>query len=217
MKRSMIAAIVGQFGHPGGAAGNVAGWVLAHRPSNRHRNSWVASLLDVQPTERILEIGFGPGLAIAELCRRIGTSGHVYAIDHSDVMLRQATRRNAAAIHAGQVTLTLGTVEQLPPSLDGPFDAILAVNSLGFWTAPAQRLEDLRRRLTPGGRIAIASQPRCPGATRKTSLDAAREITDLLQAAGFTHTRTETLDLAPPVVCVLAVNHDPAHGRPPES
>jgi ubiquinone/menaquinone biosynthesis C-methylase UbiE len=217
VKQTIVTAVVGQFGHPRGAAGSVVGWVMAHRASNRQRNSWVASLLDVQPTDRILEIGFGPGRAIAELSRRVGSSGHVYGIDRSDVMLRQATRRNAAATRAGRVTLTQGTVEEPPPALDGPFDAILAVNSLAFWTAPAERLEDLHRRLTPGGRIAIASQPRCPGATRETSLDAAREITDLLQAAGFTQARTETLDLDPPVVCVLAVNDDPASGRPPDS
>jgi ubiquinone/menaquinone biosynthesis C-methylase UbiE len=190
---------------------------MAHRPSNRQRNRWVVSLLDVKPTDRLLEIGFGPGLAISELSRRVGASGHVYGIDRSDVMLRQAIRRNAAAIHAGRVTLTRGTVERLPPALDGPFDAVLAVNSLGFWTAPAERLEDLRRRLTPGGRIAIASQPRCPRATRNTSLDTANKITELLQAAGFTQTRTEILDLDPPVVCVLAVNQDPVHGHRPES
>jgi ubiquinone/menaquinone biosynthesis C-methylase UbiE len=211
VKRAILAAIVRQFGHPRGAAGNVAGWVMAHRPSNRQRNRWVVALLDVQPTDRVLEIGFGPGLAIAELSRRVGASGHVYGIDHSDVMLRQATRRNAAAIQAGEVTLTRGTVEQLSPVPDVPFDAILAVNSVGFWTAPAERLEHLRRRLTPGGRIAIASQPRCSGATRNTSLDAASKITDLLQAAGFTQTRTEILDLDPPVVCVLGVNQNPAH------
>jgi SAM-dependent methyltransferase len=217
VKRVILAAVVRQFGHPRGAAGNVAAWVMAHRPSNRQRNRWVVSLLDPQPGDRVLEIGFGPGLAIAELSRRVGASGHVYGIDHSDVMLRQAARRNAAAIQAGQVTLTRDTVERLPPAIDGPFDAILAVNSFGFWTVPAERLEDLRRRLAPGGRIAIASQPRCPGATRNTSLDAANNITELLQAAGFTQTRTEILDLDPPVVCVLAVNQDTVHGHRPES
>jgi ubiquinone/menaquinone biosynthesis C-methylase UbiE len=205
VKRALVAAVVGQFGHPRGAAGKVAGWVMAHRPSNRRRNSWVAGLLEVRPTDRILEIGFGPGLAIVELSRHVGPGGQVYGIDHSEVMLRRVTRRNAAAIQAGRVTLMLGSVGQLPPALDGPFDAILAVNSLGFWAAPAGRLEDLRSRLTPGGRIAIASQPRCPAATRNPSL-AADEITDLLRSAGFTRTRTEILDLDPPVVCVLAAN-----------
>jgi ubiquinone/menaquinone biosynthesis C-methylase UbiE len=213
VKRAVIAAVVGQFGHPQGTVGSVAGWVMAHRPSNRQRNSWVVSLLEVQPTDRVLEIGFGPGLAIAELSRRVGDSGHVYGIDHSEVMLRQATRRNASAIAAGRVSLSRASVDQLPPSLGGPFDAILTVNSLGFWPAPTQRLDELRRRLRPGGHIAIASQPRCPGATASTSHNAAREIEALLQDAGYTKTRTETLDLDPPVVCILAVNPDTARDR----
>ena len=52
-------------------------------------------------------------------------------------MLRQASRRNAAAIRAGRVTLINASVDQLPAALDGPFDAILAVNSLGFWLCRA--------------------------------------------------------------------------------
>jgi SAM-dependent methyltransferase len=213
VKRAVIAAIVGQFAHPRGTAGSVAGWVMAHRPSNRQRNRWVVSLLDVQPTHRVLEIGFGPGLAIAELSRRVGDQGHVDGIDHSEVMLRQATRRNAAAIAAGRVSLSRASVDQLPPSLDGPFDAILTVNSVGFWPAPTKRLDHLRRRLRPGGRIAVASQPRCPGATASTSRNAARQIEALLQDAGYTETRSETLDLDPPVVCILAVNPDSARDR----
>jgi SAM-dependent methyltransferase len=200
--RALDRDVTGQAHHPRGAAGSVNGWVFAHRPSNRQRNGWVVSLLGVQPADQVLEIGFGPGLAVAALAR-VG-AGHVYGIDHSGVMLRQAARRNAAAIRAGRVTLINASVDQLPPALDGPFDAILAVNSLGFWPAPAERLAELRRRLAPGGRVAIASQPRCPGATADTSRSAAGEIEDLLRGAGFTHLSTETLRLSPPVVCVLA-------------
>src|SRR5919108_4897925 len=114
---------VRQFGHPRGIAGRMAGWVMAHRRSNRQRNRWVVSLLEVQPTDRVLEVGFGPGVAIAELSRRVGASGHIYGVDHSAVMLRQASRRNAAAIRAGRVTLIRASVDQMPPALDGPFDA----------------------------------------------------------------------------------------------
>jgi SAM-dependent methyltransferase len=105
-------------------------------------------------------------------------------------MLRQASSRNAAAIQAGRATLTRASIEQLPPALDGPFDAIVAVNTLGFWTAPAERLQDLRHRLTPGGRIAVATQPRCPAATRNTSRRRPRDH-HLPRTAGFTQTRTE--------------------------
>jgi ubiquinone/menaquinone biosynthesis C-methylase UbiE len=180
---------------------------MAHRPSNRQRSGWVVSLLGVQPADRVLEIGFGPGLAVAELAR--AGAGHVYGIDHSGVMLRQASRRNAAVIRAGRVTLIRASVDQLPPALDGPFDAILTVNSLGSWPAPAERLTELRRRLAPAGRIAIASQPRCPGATADTSRSAAREIEGLLTDAGFTHLSTQTLPLSPPAACVLAASPAP--------
>ena len=121
-------------------------------------------------------------------------------------MLRQASRRNAAAIRAGRVTLVNASVDRLPPALGGPFDAILAVNSLGFWPAKAERLAELRQRLALGGRIAIVSQPRCPGATAATSRRAADEVENLLRAAGFSHLSTETLPLSPPAVCVLAAS-----------
>jgi ubiquinone/menaquinone biosynthesis C-methylase UbiE len=178
--------------------------MFAVRPSNRQRNIWAVSLLDVQPTDRVLEIGFGPGVAIAEFAGR-ATQGHVFGIDHSQAMVRHAARRNAAAVRARRVHLTHASVEQLP-SFGDPLDAILAVNSLGFWPDPVDRLRELRRLLRPAGRIALVSQPRCPGATRDTTARAAQELQDMLTQAGFTHTRVETLDLHPPVACVLATN-----------
>jgi SAM-dependent methyltransferase len=202
--RALDRDVVGQGHHPRGAAGRVTGWVFAHRPSNRRRNRWVVSLLGVRAADRVLEVGFGPGVAVAELVR--AGAGHVYGADHSGVMLRQASRRNAAAIRAGRVTLVSAPADRLPAVLDGPFDAVLAVNSLGFWPEPAERLADLRRRLAPGGRIAIASQPRCPGATADTARGAAAEVENLLRSAGFTHIRTEVLPLSPPVACVLAAS-----------
>ena len=95
--------VVGQAHHPRGAAGRVTAWEMAHRPSNRQRSRWAVSLLGVQPADQVLELGFGPGVAIAELART--GAGHVYGVDHSGVMIRQASKRNAAAIRAGRVTL----------------------------------------------------------------------------------------------------------------
>ena len=204
--RALDRDAIGQGRHPRGAAGRVTGWVFAHRPSNRERNRWVVSLLGVQAADRVLEIGFGPGIAVAELVR--SGAGRVYGLDHSEVMLRQASRRNSAAVRAGRVTLICGPVDRLPAAIEGPFDAVLAVNSLGFWPAPVERLAELRRRLAPGGRIAIASQPRCPGATADTSRTAAEEVENLLRSAGFTQVRTETLPLSPPVICVISTVSD---------
>ncbi|MFJ1766989.1 class I SAM-dependent methyltransferase [Amycolatopsis sp. NPDC088138] len=192
---------IAQFHRPAGAAGHVAGWVMGRRSSNVARNRWAARLLDVQAPEHVLELGCGPGVAVAALAGR-ATRGMVVGVDHSAVMIRQAGRRNRAAVKAGRVRLIHTPVESL--ALDGePFDAALAVNTLGMWPEPAARLRELARLLRPGGRIALVSQPRCAGATAATSVTAADELTALLTGAGFDGLRTETLDLDPPVVCVI--------------
>jgi SAM-dependent methyltransferase len=197
---SLKQKLVSQFHRPRGLAGQVVGWVMATRGSNRARTRWVVSLLDVQPAERVLEIGFGPGLGICELARR---AAQVHGVDHSAVMVRQATRRNAAAVREGRVALVRASVDALP-SFGAPLDAIVAVNTVGMWPSPADRLAELRELLRPGGRIALASQPRCPGATAETTTRAGQELATLLRAAGFGEPRTEVLELDPPVACVLA-------------
>ena len=199
-KQKLALAIRSQFMRPRGFVGWLAGWEMALRSSNRQRNVWAVGLLGVEPTDRVLEIGFGPGLAIRELSRR-ATHGLVYGVDHSAVMVRQATRRNAAAVRAGRVELRLGSAEQLPAFTE-PFDKVLVVNNLGMWHEPDEGLKALYRLMRPGGRIAIVSQPRCPGATAETTVAAGREIAARLTAAGFRNLRSDTLALTPPVICV---------------
>jgi ubiquinone/menaquinone biosynthesis C-methylase UbiE len=201
MREQLYRRLVAQFHHPRGFPGHLAGWEMALRPSNRKRNAWAVGLLDVQPSDRVLEIGFGPGIAVRELARS-ATRGEVVGIDRSAVMRAQAARRNATAIRTGHVSLTVASVEELP-AFDRPFDKILAVNNMGMWSDPGSRLNELAGLLRGGGRIAIVSQPRCPGATGETTAAAAREIAGLLDAAGFASIRTETLELTPPVACVI--------------
>jgi SAM-dependent methyltransferase len=204
LRAKVTAAVVAQFGRPTGFWGRGAGLLMAHRSSNRRRNAWAVALLDVRPDDRVLEIGFGPGLAILELSR-IAPEGYVCGIDHSELMLRQARRRNADAIRRGVVDLRLASVDALP-AFDAPFDKILAVNAMLFWTEPDRRLEELRHLLRRGGLIAVAHQPRGPGATDETSAAKGREIAAALARAGFSDVRVETLRLKPAVVCALGVN-----------
>jgi SAM-dependent methyltransferase len=77
----------------------------------------------------------------------------VCGVDHSEVMLGQARRRNAEAIRAGRVDLRPGTAGRLP-SFDAVFDKVLAVNSMGFWEDQVACLRSIRSLLQPGGRIA---------------------------------------------------------------
>jgi SAM-dependent methyltransferase len=171
-----------QFHQPTGAVGHVAGWIMGRRSSNVARNRWAVQLLD----------------ALAARASR----GLVVGVDHSQVMIRQARRRNRVAIRAGRVRLIHAPVESLSVSGE-PFDAALAVNTVGMWPDPSARLRELARLLQPGGLIALVSQPRCPGATAATSAAAASELAGLLTDAGFEHLRTDMLNLDPPVACVL--------------
>jgi SAM-dependent methyltransferase len=202
----LIGRLVRQAHNPTGPAGRATGWMMGRRSSNVRRNRWAVDLLAVEPTDRVLELGCGPGVAIAALAGR-ATHGLVVGVDHSRVMIRQARRRNAAAIRAGRVRLIPAPVERLQLT-DGPFDAALAVNTVGMWPDPTTRLRDIGRLLRPGGRIALVSQPRCPGATAATSAAAAGELAARLSDAGFEDTRVHTLDLDPPAVCVLATRAD---------
>ncbi|HEY7046240.1 MAG TPA: methyltransferase domain-containing protein [Jatrophihabitantaceae bacterium] len=202
IKQQVVRRMVRQFHHPTGAAGHLAGWVMGRRSSNVARNRWAVDLLDVQPTERVIEVGCGPGVAIAALAAR-ATQGLVVGVDHSSVVIAQAVRRNKVAVDAGRVCLVNAPVERIL-MLAGSFDAALAVNTVGMWSDPAGRVADLGRLLRPGGRIALVSQPRCPGATAATTAAAADELAALLSRAGFEQQRVETLELDPPVAFVLA-------------
>lgn len=86
---------------------------MALTPSNQKRIRWTISLLDIKPDDRLLEIGFGPGFAI-ELISKIASEGFIAGVDHSEVMVQQAEKRNARAIRDGKVVLRHGSVSHLP-------------------------------------------------------------------------------------------------------
>lgn len=202
IKQRILHGVIEQFRNPTGPGGHLVGLIMGWRSSNVRRSRWAVDLLDVQPTERVIELGCGPGVAIAALAAR-ASQGLVVGVDQSAVMIRQARWRNAKAVRADRLRLMHAPVERLAVT-DGPFDAALAVNTVGFWSEPIIRLREIGQRLRPGGRIALVSQPRCPGATAATSVAAAEELAAQLSEAGFVDLRIETLSLEPPAVCVLA-------------
>lgn len=201
LTRVLTKHLQSQFSRPRGMWGPLVGWIMATRPSNRIRSAWAVSLLDIQRRDRVLEIGFGPGIAIREISR-LAPDGYVCGLDHSARMLSQATRRNARAIKEGRVDLRVCPVERLP-SFDLPFDKVLAVNTLGFWKTPDKSLVELRHLLRAGGRIAVVHQPRDPGATDATATARGAAMSTRLVRAGFAAVRVETLALKPAAVCVI--------------
>jgi len=199
---SLWSKISAQFGKPTGLLGNLAGFIMASRSSNVERSDWAVSLLDLQPTDRVLEIGFGPGIAIQKMST-IVKEGLIYGIDHSDIMLKQASKRNKEAISSERVKLLLESVSNLP-AFEEPLDKMLDVNSFQFWEDPIEDLKSLRDHLRPGGLIALVQQPRKPGAKEEDTIEAGEKYAECLRAAGFKEIRIEQKKMKPvSTVCVL--------------
>ena len=102
--------------------------------------------------------------------------------------------------------MTSGSVRWSLPAFDAPFDKILAVNTVMFWTDPEKSFVARRQLLRSEGRIAVAHQPRGPGATDAISAASGVKIAAQLARAGFSDVRTETLGLKPAVVGVIGIN-----------
>jgi ubiquinone/menaquinone biosynthesis C-methylase UbiE len=194
--------IVAQFARPTGIVGRLVGLVMATRRSNRERNRRTVELLQIRDRDRVLEIGFGPGLAI-EMAARRARNGTVVGVDHSEIMLRQASRRNKAAIADGRVQLHLASAEALP-AFNELFDRVMASNVHMFLDEPVATLRTWLAVTRPGGWIAITHQSRKRGATDADTAQGAERIAADLRAAGFTDVRIETLEMKPVnAACVL--------------
>ena len=188
----MIKNFQSQFAHPEGWVGRLVGMILAWK--NRERNAWAISLLDIQPDDQVLEIGFGPGQAIQEVSILI-PRGFVDGIDLSDVMVSQASKRNAAAIRAGQVFLRQGSESSLPFE-DDKFDKTFAVNSMQFWSKPIEGLQEIRRVLKSGGRVVITIQPMW-AKTEEEVRKVGEKLEFQLKQVGFKQVRLETRQIKP--------------------
>jgi ubiquinone/menaquinone biosynthesis C-methylase UbiE len=165
------------FGRPEGALGSLGGMIMAR--TNRKMAESVIGLLQIRPHERVLEVGFGPGVAIALLARS-ASSGYVAGVDPSREMVAQARARNAAAIETGLVDLRQGSVERLLFS-DDAFDAVMAVNSMQVWPDATAGLREVRRVMRTGGRIALGFTP--------YSCQSREGLIPVLSAAGFAEPR----------------------------
>lgn len=157
-----LSGFVSQFSGPTGWRGHLAGLFMARM--NGPLNGWVIETLDVGADDSVLEVGFGPGLAVALAAAR-ASRGHVSGIDKSAVMLRHAGLRNRRAVRAGRVDLRLGAPEALPFA-DQSFTRACAVNSLQFWADTAGALAELYRVMRPEGRLVLAQRLRSEGVGR---------------------------------------------------
>jgi SAM-dependent methyltransferase len=116
------------------------------------RVRWAIEVLDVQPSDEILEIGPGPGMALALVCDQL-VDGHIIAIDRSATAVRRTTERNAECIGSGKARVVQAVLADL--SFGGQcFDKIFAINVNLFWVQPdGPHFPIVANLLRPQGRL----------------------------------------------------------------
>lgn len=113
-------------------------------------NSAAYLLPRLRPTDRILDVGCGPGTITVDLAR-IVTGGSVVGVDRSEDVVREA---RAAAAGLAHVEVGVGDVYGLDHD-DGSFDVVHAHQVLQHLSDPVAALREMGRVCRPGGLVAV--------------------------------------------------------------
>lgn len=132
--------------------------------------------LEPAPTDRVLELGPGPGYFSVHVARAL-PAGQLILVDLQSAMLAKARGRlQAAGLH--NVSYHAADAQQLPLA-DASIDLAFLVAVLGEVPDPTAALAELARVIRPGGRLHLCEQPGDPDFIPRA------EITRLATAAGF--------------------------------
>jgi SAM-dependent methyltransferase len=138
-----------QHRHPSGLIGQLISerMIRQHAPETK----WTLELLNIQPADRILEVGFGAGHGLTLVLDR-AKHGQVTGMDLSPTMIQAAARRNRTALLRGKLALLRGDIANLPFG-QHRFDKLFSIHTFYFWPDPYAVLAHLISLLAPGGRL----------------------------------------------------------------
>jgi ubiquinone/menaquinone biosynthesis C-methylase UbiE len=107
-------------------------------------------LMDIQPEDRILDLGCGTGWASRRMAR-VAVRGEVVGLDVADEMLRRAEGASSAFRN---VRYVWGSAEKIPEA-DNAFTKVLSVESFYYYADQGKALDELRRVMAPGAKLFI--------------------------------------------------------------
>jgi ubiquinone/menaquinone biosynthesis C-methylase UbiE len=108
------------------------------------------ALMDLQPTDRVLDLGCGTGWASRRMAR-VATAGEIVGLDVADEMLRRAEQ---ASREFKNIRYVWGSAESVPAK-EGTFSKVLSVESFYYYADQGKALDELRRVIAPGGKLFI--------------------------------------------------------------
>ncbi|HWZ45640.1 MAG TPA: methyltransferase domain-containing protein [Candidatus Saccharimonadales bacterium] len=112
--------------------------------------SQTLALMDLQPGDRVLDLGCGTGWASRRMAC-IVTSGEVVGLDVADEMLNRAQQSSEGVAN---VRYVWGSAEKIPAP-DNAFTKVLSVESFYYYADQGKALNELHRVMAPGGRLFI--------------------------------------------------------------
>ena len=155
---------------------------------NEKINHLTVELLDVKPTDLVLDIGFGGWVTIEEMVETIDT-GKVYGVDFSQAMVDKAKRKFKKLIQSDKVSIEFGDVSQLPFN-DKTFDKVCTVNTIYFWSDVSVSLREIKRTMKKGSKLIIGIRSAdkmkdLPFTQHNFKLYSPEDVKYLLVGAGF--------------------------------
>lgn len=140
-----------QYENPRGIVGTYIGEKMVRQ--HRVEVDWTIEQLQIQPNDRILDVGCGAGDALAQMLRGYNHV-HVTGLDRSPTIVRSALRRNRTDVQAGRANVVEGNLGTLPFP-DVQFDRVFSIHTLYFWDDVPAVLDEIERVLAPGGLFVI--------------------------------------------------------------
>jgi SAM-dependent methyltransferase len=111
------------------------------------------AVADLNPGERVLDLGSGGGIDVLLSAKRVGPTGRAFGLDMTDEMLALA-QRNAAEAGAANVEFLKGHIEAIPlPAAS--IDVVISNCVVNLAADKPAVFREVARVLRPGGRIGI--------------------------------------------------------------
>lgn len=144
----------------------------------------IATQLNWQADDQVLEIGFGAGDTLGWLLAQT-PCGSVIGVERSLHLVTQAARRHQFSIKAGRLELEQAEPEALPYEY-ARFSKVLVTTDYPTWETPEYCLNEIQRVLQPGGQVAIGLSLKMKWhRNHGISFEEAQEAAGLVRWVGF--------------------------------